>query len=146
MHDSFSTENGENSNQTVETTSGGGSGSTRVYGYNLESTYLTLIIIIHVLIILIAIVGNSIVIYLVVFNDKLRNVRNAFMVNLTLSNLLLATVCTPWFLVTLVYPRLTLSETWCKLSNSIPIVIILVSAFSIMMISIDRWMFVVFAR
>jgi hypothetical protein len=38
------------------------------------------------------------------------------------------------------------SDIWCRLSHSIPIVIILVSAFSIMMISIDRWMCVVYSR
>ena len=38
------------------------------------------------------------------------------------------------------------SDIWCRLSHSIPIVIILVSAFSIMMISIDRWMFIVYNR
>ena len=116
-------------------------GSTKI-----ESTYLSAIVILHIFIISLAIIGNSLVIYLVVSNLKLRNVRNAFMINLTLSNLLLATVCTPWFLITLIYPGLPLSNLWCKLSNSIPIVIILVSAFSIMMISIDRWMFVVYAR
>jgi hypothetical protein len=112
----------------------------------IESTYLSIVVIVHAFIILLAIVGNSLVIYLVIFNIKLRNVRNAFMVNLTLSNLLLATVCTPWFLITLIYPSWILNDLWCKISNSIPIVIILVSAFSIMMISIDRWMFVVFSR
>lgn len=124
----------------------GGSPPENIASQNFESTYLGVIVIIHTLIILLAILGNSIVIYLVVTNFKLRNVRNAFMLNLTLSNLLLATVCTPWFLITLVNPDLAVSEIGCKLFNSIPIVIILVSAFSIMMISIDRWMFVVFAR
>ena len=38
------------------------------------------------------------------------------------------------------------TDLWCRLSHSIPIVIILVSAFSIMMISIDRWMCVVYSR
>jgi hypothetical protein len=113
---------------------------------NIEKAYLGVVIIIHTLIIILAILGNSIVIYLVVSNFKLRNVRNAFMLNLTLSNLLLATVCTPWFLITLINPDLAVSQIGCKLFNSIPIVIILVSAFSIMMISIDRWMFVVFSR
>ncbi len=146
MYDIFPTAEASGNNKSIEASESSVRDLTGIYGYNLENTYLTLIIIIHICIIFIAIVGNSIVIYLVVFNGKLRNVRNAFMVNLTLSNLLLATVCTPWFLLTLIYPRLTLSDSWCKVSNSIPIVIILVSAFSIMMISIDRWMFVVFAR
>jgi neuropeptide F receptor len=38
------------------------------------------------------------------------------------------------------------TDLWCRFSHSIPIVIILVSAFSIMMISIDRWMCVVYSR
>jgi hypothetical protein len=55
-------------------------------------------------------------------------------------------VCAPWFLTSLKIPDLRIGDLWCRLSHSIPIVIILVSSFSIMMISIDRWMFVVFAR
>ena len=55
-------------------------------------------------------------------------------------------MCGPWFLTSLKNPDLKVGNLWCRLSHSIPIVIILVSSFSIMMISIDRWMFVVYAR
>ena len=90
--------------------------------------------------------GNALVIYLFLFNNKLRNVRNAFMLNLTVSNLLLVTICTPSFLITLIFPNWTPGNFWCKFLHSIQIVITLVVAFSIMMIAVDRWMFVVYAR
>lgn len=112
----------------------------------IERNFLSVVIVLHTFIILLGIFGNSVVIYLVLFNDRLRNVRNAFMLNLTFSNLLLVTICTPSFLFTLVFPEWIMGQFWCKFLHSIQIVITLVCAFSIMMIAIDRWMFVVYAR
>jgi hypothetical protein len=112
----------------------------------IERTLLIFIIGIYTFMIGLGFLGNSLVIYLFLFNNKLRNVRNAFMLNLTVSNLLLVTICTPSFLITLVFPNWTPGNFWCKFLHSIQIVITLVVAFSIMMIAVDRWMFVVYAR
>lgn len=112
----------------------------------IERTLLIFIIIIHTFMIGLGFLGNALVIYLFLFNNKLRNVRNAFMLNLTVSNLLLVTICTPSFLITLIFPNWTPGNFWCKFLHSIQIVITLVVAFSIMMIAVDRWMFVVYAR
>jgi hypothetical protein len=112
----------------------------------IEKTLLIFIIIIHTFMICLGFLGNALVIYLFLFNNKLRNVRNAFMLNLTVSNLLLVTICTPSFLITLIFPNWTPGNFWCKFLHSIQIVITLVVAFSIMMIAVDRWMFVVYAR
>lgn len=112
----------------------------------IEGPLLGFVIVVHAFMILLAVFGNSIVVYLVLFNNKLRNVRNAFMLNLTLSNLLLVSICTPSFLLTLLFPNWTPGDFWCKFLHSIQIVITLVCAFSIMMIAVDRWMFIVYAR
>lgn len=116
------------------------------YDHKLQKPFLVLVIVIHTFILALGILGNSLVVYFFLFNIKLRNVRNAFMVNLTFSNLLLLTICTPSFLLTLIFPSWTLGSFWCKFSHSIQIVFVLVCAFSIMMIAIDRWMFVVYSR
>ncbi|CAF0868136.1 unnamed protein product [Brachionus calyciflorus] len=112
----------------------------------IDRPLLGFMIVVHTFIIALGIFGNSLVIYLVLFNIKLRTVRNAFMLNLTLSNLLLVTICTPSFLFSIIFPKWTMGMFWCKFLHSIQIVIMLVSAFSIMMIAIDRWMFVVYSR
>jgi hypothetical protein len=112
----------------------------------LKANTLSLIIVLHTFIILFGIVANSVVIYLVLTNKRLRNVRNAFMLNLTFSNLLLITICSPSFILSIVFKNWVMGTFWCKFIHSMQIVIILVSAFSIMFIAIDRWMFVVFAR
>ena len=54
----------------------------------IERTLLIFIIGIYTFMIGLGFLGNSLVIYLFLFNNKLRNVRNAFMLNLTVSNLL----------------------------------------------------------
>lgn len=112
----------------------------------IDRPLLGFMIVVHTFIIALGIFGNSLVIYLVLSNIRLRNVRNAFMVNLTLSNLLLVTICTPSFLLSIIFPQWTMGIFWCKFLHSIQIVIMLVSAFSIMMIAIDRWMFIVYSR
>ncbi|RNA26422.1 neuropeptide F receptor-like [Brachionus plicatilis] len=112
----------------------------------IDRPLMGFMIVVHTFIIAFGIFGNSLVIYLVVCNIRLRNVRNAFMLNLTLSNLLLVTICTPSFLFSIIFPQWTMGIFWCKFLHSIQIVIMLVSAFSIMMIAIDRWMFVVYSR
>lgn len=112
----------------------------------IEGPLLAAVIVINSIIIALGILGNSIIIYLVFANIKLRNVRNAFMLNLTFSNLLLVTICTPSFLVSISFESWMMGKFWCQFLHSIQIVIILVSSFSIMMIAIDRWMFVVFSQ
>jgi hypothetical protein len=112
----------------------------------IEAPLLSFVIIIHLFIIALGILGNSLIICLVICNIKLRNVRNAFMLNLTCSNLLLITICSPSFLISMAYRSWMMGTFWCKFLHSIQIVIILVSSFSIMMIAIDRWMFVVFSQ
>jgi hypothetical protein len=114
--------------------------------YKIQEPLLNMTIIVYIVLIILGIVGNSFVIYLVIFNGKLRNVRNAFMLNLTFTNLLLLTICTPSYLLSLIFTSWIHGSFWCKFSHSIQIVFVLVCAFSIMMIAIDRWMFVVYAR
>ena len=106
------------------------------YDNKVQKPFLMLIIVIHTFILVLGLLGNSLVIYFFLFNIKLRNVRNAFMVNLTISNLFLLAICTPSFLLTLIFPSWTGGTFWCKFSNSIQIVFVLVCAFSIMMIAI----------
>lgn len=112
----------------------------------IEPPLLNIVIIVHLFIIALGILGNALIIYLVVVNIQLRNARNVFMLNLTFSNLLLVTVCTPSFLVSISSHGWPMGTFWCKFLHSIQIVIVLVSAFSIAMIAIDRWIFVVYAR
>lgn len=112
----------------------------------IERPLLSFVIIVHLFIIALAILGNAIIIYLVAVNIQLRNARNAFMLNLTFSNILLVTICTPSFLVSISSRGWHMGTFWCKCLHSIQIVIVLVSAFSIAMIAVDRWIFVVYAR
>ena len=112
----------------------------------LKTPILSLVLVIQAFIIVVGILDNSLLIFLVLSSLKLRNVRNAFILNLTISNLLLITICIPSFVFSIVFKNWILGNFWCKFIHSMQIVVILVSAFSIMLIAIDRWMFVVLAR
>lgn len=115
-------------------------------GPQIEQPMLGFLIFIYTILILFGTIGNAFIMYMFVINIKLRNVRNAFMANLTISNLLLITICTPSFMVQFIYRQWIFSSFWCKILNSLQIMIILVSAFSIMAISIDRWMVIVYTH
>lgn len=112
----------------------------------IEPPLLNIIIVINLFIIALALLGNLLIIYLVLINMRLRNARNAFMLNLTFSNILLVTICTPSFLVSISSRGWTMGTFWCKFLHSVQIVVVLVSAFSIAMIAIDRWIFVVYSH
>lgn len=122
---------------------------TSTFGFEAQNQIrgpaFSILLVVQTLIIIFGLLSNSLVIYLVLSNIRLRNVRNAFMLNLTISNLLLITICTPSFLISLVFKSWHLGNLGCKLIHSVQITIILMSAFSIMMIAIDRWMCVCFA-
>lgn len=112
----------------------------------IERPLLSIVIVVHLFIIALGLLGNLLIIYLVVVNIRLRNARNAFMVNLTFSNILLVTICTPSFLVSISSRSWSMGAFWCKFLHSVQIVVVLVSAFSIAMIAIDRWIFVVYSQ
>ncbi len=112
----------------------------------MKQPILSILIIIYTIIIIFGTIGNSVIFYIFLTNIKLRNVRNAFMANLAISNILLITICTPSYLLQFMNRNWIFGTFWCKFLNSLQIIIILVSAFSIMMISIDRWMCIVYSH
>ena len=112
----------------------------------IRKAFVNFFIVMQMLILVLGIVGNSLIIYFFLSNAKLRTVRNAFMLNLTLANVLLLSICTPSFHLSLLFPSWTGGSMWCKFSHSIQIVLVLVCSFSIMMIAVDRWMCIVYSR
>ena len=106
--------------------------------YSLISAYSLLIVI--------GAAGNLLVVYAVVRQPAMRTVRNVFIINLAVSDLLLCVVTMPLTMMEV------LSNTWqlgnspflCKMVGSLQAISIFVSTMSIAAIALDRYQLIVY--
>lgn len=73
------------------------------------------IIIPYLLIFLLSVAGNALVILTLVRHKKMRTVTNMFLLNLAISDLLLAVFCMPFTLVPMIMERFIFGNVVCKL-------------------------------
>ena len=79
------------------------------------------------------------VILLVLFNGKLRNSRNIFIVNLAIANLCLGSIIIPLLFIPVLNPlNYPYGSTMCKISNALPGMNCYVSTLTIAMMAIER--------
>ena len=69
----------------------------------------------YVVIFLLSLVGNILVIVTIIQNKKMRTVTNVFLLNLSLSDLLLAVFCMPFTLIPLLMKNFIFGEIMCVL-------------------------------
>ena len=78
------------------------------------NTYL--LISVYIVIFLLAVVGNVLVIVTLVQNKRMRTVTNIFLLSLSVSDLLFATLCMPFTLVGNMLERFIFGEAVCKIT------------------------------
>ena len=94
-------------------------------------------ILIFAAMVIVATGGNVIVIWLVLSNQRMRNVTNFFIVNLSLADIMVSTLnVVPSFIGML--NEWPFGALYCKISNFIAILSVSASVFTLMAISIDR--------
>lgn len=95
----------------------------------------------YTLIFVLALLGNGIVIYVVGTTPRMRTVTNFFIVNLAVGDILMTLFCVPFsFMSVLVLAYWPFGQTLCHLVNYTQAVSVLVSAYTLVAISIDRYM------
>ena len=92
----------------------------------------------YVTIIVMAVLGNLLVIVIIVGHRKMRTVTNVFLVSLAVSDTLIAAVNMPFQLNFYVQNEWTMGETLCKLTKYIQGVVIVSSIFTLTGIAVDR--------
>lgn len=96
------------------------------------------LILLYVLIIIVAIIGNSFVILVVVKFNKMRTVTNVFLISLAVSDMLIAGLNMPIQLRFLIQHEWTMGYGMCCFSNYIQGVVIVASILTLTGIAIDR--------
>ena len=102
-----------------------------------ESTVYTII---YIIISLFALIGNGVVILAVIRKKEMRTNRNVLIVNLALSNLMLALTTIPFLWLPSMYFDFPYSNFFCKFANALPGSNIYCSTLTISVMAIDRWL------
>ncbi|XP_064099025.1 RYamide receptor-like [Macrobrachium nipponense] len=109
------------------------------YGFDVT------IYVMYLLILIIAITGNSIVVYVVGSSIKMRTVTNYFIANLAVGDLCMAIFCLPFsFLSTLILKYWPFGSHLCVTVNYLQAVSVFVSAFTLVAISLDRYLAIIY--
>lgn len=106
-----------------------------------STTYFqTLIYICYITIFIFALLGNGMVCYIVLANLRMRTKTNYFIVTLAIGDILMAFFCIPFsFVSMLVLQYWPFGVILCKTVNFSQAVSVLVSAYTFVAISIDRY-------
>ncbi|CAL4061089.1 unnamed protein product, partial [Meganyctiphanes norvegica] len=103
-------------------------------------TYDTIVYIFYILIFVFAMIGNTLIIYVVCTNFKMRTVTNYFIANLAAGDLSMALFCVPFsFFSTLILKYWPFGVIMCITVNYLQAVSVFVSAYSLVAISFDRY-------
>ncbi|XP_076052169.1 RYamide receptor-like [Oratosquilla oratoria] len=96
-------------------------------------------------ILVVAVLGNCLVVYVVVSSAKMRTVTNYFIANLAMGDLFMAIFCVPFsFLSTLVLQYWPFGGELCVIVNYLQAVSVFVSAYTLVAISFDRYLAIIY--
>ncbi|CAH1777504.1 unnamed protein product [Owenia fusiformis] len=101
------------------------------------------VITLYTLIFVLAVLGNSLVIVTVLRNKKMRNVTNIFLLNLSISDLMLAIFCMPFNLIPIVLKNFIFGEVMCIGTRYIQGITYGVSSFTLVSMSMERYFAIV---
>lgn len=109
---------------------------------NLASVYFqTLVYCMYILIFVVAMLGNGIVCYVVQSTPRMRTVTNIFIANLAVGDILMTLFCVPFsFVSILLLAYWPFGSAMCHMVNYSQAVSVLVSAYTLVAISVDRYM------
>lgn len=91
--------------------------------------------------IVVAACGNLIVIWIVLAHKRMRTVTNYFIVNLSIADTMVSTLNVIFNFTYMLRREWWFGEWYCKFSNFIAVVSVSASVFTLMAISIDRWVY-----
>lgn len=108
---------------------------------DLSSTYFqTCVYIMYISIFVVAMFGNGIVCYIVQSSPRMRTVTNFFIANLAVGDILMSVFCVPFsFVSILLLHYWPFGTVLCHLVNYTQAVSVLVSAYTLVAISVDRY-------
>ncbi|XP_066304805.1 neuropeptide FF receptor 2-like [Branchiostoma lanceolatum] len=111
--------------------------------FKQSTAIIALFIFSYVLTFALCIVGNSMVCFVILKIPRMRTVTNYFLLNLAVSDLLVAIFCMPFTLLDNIIRGWPLGNVMCKLTPAVTVVSVVASVFTLVAIAVDRYYSVV---
>lgn len=89
-------------------------------------------------------IGNSLVIFIVLMNPQMRSTTNMLIINLAIADLLFVIFCIPFTAIDYISNDWPLGNAWCKIVQYLIIVTALASIYTLVLMSFDRFLAVVY--
>lgn len=128
--------------------------SRRTMGMNISSavaaeedniTMTVVTVLMYSLLITVAVGGNLLVCYIILSRATMRTVTNLFLLNLAISDIVKAVICNPFtFVANLILSYWPFGEFMCPIVTYMQVVAVLLSAFTLVAISLDRFVAIVY--
>ena len=136
-------------NGTINTTTVGAVAATMNAGERAMRTVFIVITVIYILVMIIAIPGNLLILWITLVNKKMRTPINLLVCNLAVAGLLMACIRMPIKTYELIYPIRTLfsypfSVSVCKMAQIVPASCIMSISITLTTICIDRFISIVY--
>ncbi|XP_076459979.1 RYamide receptor-like [Babylonia areolata] len=112
---------------------------------DIHPAFENLIIVLYVLVIVVALLGNGCVIYLVLSQRQMRNVTNYFIASLATSDALMALVCIPiTFISNVLVDSWPFAAWMCPFATYLQVVVVFQNAFTFVAISLERYVAIMY--
>lgn len=92
---------------------------------------------------IVGLVGNALVVLVVAANPGMRSTTNLLIINLAVADLLFVIFCVPFTATDYVMPRWPFGDLWCKVVQYFIVVTAHASVYTLVLMSVDRYMAVV---
>lgn len=95
------------------------------------------------IIIILGLFGNALVVIVVSANQQMRSTTNLLIINLAVADLCFIVFCVPFTATDYILPFWPFGDTWCKMVQYLIVVTALASVYTLVLMSLDRFLAVV---
>jgi len=95
------------------------------------------------IIVVVGLLGNLLVVIVVTANQQMRSTTNLLIINLALADLLFIVFCVPFTAVDYMLPYWPFGDVWCKMVQYLIVVTAYASVYTLVLMSLDRFLAVV---
>lgn len=110
----------------------------------MDKIFAVVVPVLFGLIVLIGLFGNALVVIVVACNQQMRNTTNLLIINLAMADLLFIVFCVPFTATDYAIPYWPFGDTWCRTVQYLIIVCAYASVYTLMLMSLDRFLAVVY--
>ncbi|XP_050293424.1 RYamide receptor [Anthonomus grandis grandis] len=109
-----------------------------------QVTFSSVVYTTYAIIFVVSLVGNLCVCYIVMQSPRMRTVTNYFILNLAIGDILISLLCVPFTSVTIMLQYWPFGAFMCPLVNYVSTLSVFVSAYTLVAISIDKWLLIIY--